>query len=134
MPREQDFVGNGWRFPLAVNGRGGIALSRQEQDIDEAIRIILTTAIGERRMRPEFGSRLYELIFASLNATTLGLAEQYTREALYMWEPRIEVTGVEARIDPDSEARLLIDIQYTVRATNDERNLVHPFYIIHPET
>jgi phage baseplate assembly protein W len=126
----KDILGTGWSFPLETDGRGGIALSKHETDIEESIRIILGTAKGERRMRPDFGCEIHDLVFAPNNATTWGLAAHYVEDALGWWEPRIEVIDVEAQPDPDDSARLLININYHVRATNDERNLVYPFYII----
>lgn len=123
-------LGSGWSFPLRVDSRGGMSLSSQERDIDEAIQVILATAKGERRMRPEFGCSIHDLVFAPNNATTFGLVAHYVREALGWWEPRIEVIDVGVGPDPQEPARLLIDVKYRVRATSDERNLVYPFYRI----
>jgi len=130
METEKDILGTGWAFPLRIDGRGGMALSQHENDIEESIRIILCTAKGERRMRPDFGCEIHDLVFAPNNATTWGLAAHYVEDALGWWEPRIEVTDVDTQLDPDDSGRLLITISYTIRATNDERNLVYPFYII----
>ena len=123
-----DFQGVGWAFPVGVDARGRIALARHERDIEEAIQIILLTPKGQRVMRPEFGSRLHELIFAPNDATTAGLAAYYVEDALGMWEPRIEVNEVNAGPDPDDAARMLIEIHYTVKSTYDSRTLVFPFY------
>ena len=81
-------------------------------------------------MRPNFGCDIHNLIFAPNNATTWGLAAHYVEEALGWWEPRIEVTEVDPRPDPQDTSRLLIDIKYRVKATNDARNLVYPFYLL----
>jgi Bacteriophage baseplate protein W len=126
----RDFLGVGWAFPVGVDARGHIALARQERDIEEAIRIILLTPKGQRVMRPEFGCQIHDLMFAPNDATTAGLAAYYVEEALGMWEPRIHVKEVNARPDPESQARLLIDITYEVKATHDSRSLVFPFYRI----
>ncbi len=125
-----DLVGSGWAFPLHTDGRGGIAVSRQENDINESIRIILSTAKGERRMRPNFGCDIHNLMFAPNNATTWGLASYYVKEALGWWEPRIEVTKIEPEPDPEDHSRLLIKIEYQIKATNDERSIVYPFYLL----
>ena len=125
----RDILGTGWRFPTGVDGRGGIAMSRDDRDIEESIRIILSTAKGERRMRPHFGCRIHELVFAPNNATTWGLAREYVEEALGWWEPRIEVTGVDVGTDPRDASHVLIDIAYRVKATSDKRSLVFPFYL-----
>jgi uncharacterized protein len=126
----KDNLGVGWAFPLRVDGRGGIALSQHENDIAESIRIILSTAKGERRMRPQFGCDIHKIVFAPNNATSWGLAAHYVEEALGWWEPRIEVLEIDPHPDPSDNGRLLIDIKYRIKATNDERNLVYPFYII----
>ena len=124
-----DIVGSGWRFPLSVDGRGGIALSSYEKEIEESILIILNTARGERRMRPNFGCGIHDLVFAPNNSSTWSLVAQLVEEALGWWEPRIEVAEVEVRPDLTDTSRLLIEIKYKIEATNNERNLVFPFYL-----
>ena len=130
---QKDFLGQGWRFPLGVDGRGGIALSGAEGDIEASILVILGTAKGERVMRPEFGSSIHDLVFAPNNATTGGLLTYHVQEALARWEPRIDVAEVNVRADPQEQSLVLIEIQYLVKATNDERNLVYPFYLVPTE-
>jgi uncharacterized protein len=125
-----DVLGSGWSFPVAVDARGRVALSRRERDIEEAILVILLTAKGERVVRPTFGCQIHELVFASNDATTAGLAVYYVEEALTMWEPRIRLLSVTAAPDTDLPARLLIEIKYEVKATYDQRALVFPFYRI----
>ncbi len=126
----KDIMGTGWSFPIRIDGRGGIALSQHENDIEDSIRVILGTAKGERRMRPNFGCDVHKLIYAPNNATTWGLASHYVEEALGWWEPRIEVTEIGTRADNLDTARLLIDIKYRVKATNDARNITYPFYLL----
>jgi len=125
-----NFVGRGWGFPLRVNPRGGIALAGEEKDIDEAIQLILSTEKGERVMRPAFGSDIHELVFAPTNPTTVGRLEHYVQEALRLWEPRIEVLGVGVDSSRHDDGVLLVSIGYRIKATNSERNLVYPFYVI----
>ena len=86
-----DFVGAGWAFPLATDATGGVALVVREREIEEAIRLILATAPGERPMRPEFGCRVHDHVFAPINASTAGAIASDVRYALEMWEPRITV-------------------------------------------
>jgi phage baseplate assembly protein W len=130
MPLNDEFLGSGWSFPLGVDGRGGIRLAHGERDVAEAIYIILSTVPGERRMRPEFGCRIHELTFAPMEAGTRSMMRHYTIEALRRWEPRIEVTEVRVYRHPHVDGTILIDVDYILRATNDERNLVYPFYQI----
>lgn len=126
-------VGRGWAFPPQIGPTGGLALTHDRTELDQAIRIILTTCPGQRVMRPSFGCRLHELVFAPNNSQTIAQARRYVEEALGMWEPRITVTDVAIRPDPEEASRLLIDIQYEVKATRDPRSLVYPFYLIPEE-
>ncbi len=130
---DKDFLGNGWAFPMRISPSGGIALSHQVTDIEEAIRIILNTAKGERHMRPNFGCGIHDLVFAPNNATTHGLVKTHVSEAIGWWEPRVELVDVAIESDDDDHNTLLINITYSITATNDVRNLVYPFYIIRPE-
>ncbi|MCL4231788.1 MAG: GPW/gp25 family protein [Dehalococcoidia bacterium] len=123
-------VGRGWTFPVQIGGSGGISLSGDASDIEEAVRVIIGTSPGERVMRPDFGCRIHELVFAPANSQTVGLAQRYVLEALKWWEPRIEVIEVSGMIDTVEPNRLLISVIYTIRDTKDERSLVYPFYLI----
>jgi len=127
---KRDFLGTGWSFPPRLNATGDIVTVSDVDDIEEAIRIILLTQPGERVMRPEFGSRLPELLFMPCNTTTCGLANMFVAEALTRWEPRIRIVDVRTNVDSSDSARLLIHIQYQVRTENSARNLVFPFYTI----
>jgi uncharacterized protein len=130
MSDPSDFIGRGVAFPLRVDQSGSIATSSGVADIESSMRMILTTAPGERLMRPDFGCRIWELLFEPINANTLGLMSEAVREALARWEPRATVTDI--RLDPSSNdaGQVLINIDYLVRTTNDRRNLVYPFYVI----
>ncbi len=123
-------VGSGWSFPLRRSPTGGIELSSMQQDVEEAIYLILMTAKGERRMRPDFGCGIHDLVFAPNNATTFGLITYHVEEALGWWEPRIAVEQVLVNQDANDPALLYIDVKYRIKATNDIRNLVYPFYRI----
>lgn len=126
----RDFLGRGWKFPLQVDETTGrIKTVSYEDDIAEAIYIILFTRKGERAMRPEFGSTIYEYIFSSMDYTTIKRMERELTDALIQWEPRIvdpEVT-VDTR-DADKGA-VHIRVEYIVRTTNNPYNLVFPYYI-----
>ena len=128
-----EIIGSGLAFPLQVDRRGGIALARDETDIEQAIELILATAPGERPMRPEFGCGVHDFVFDSIDASTVGRMELAIRDALDRWEPRVFVETVEFNLDYVGEGRLIIDIGYRVRATSTMRNLVYPFYVIPAE-
>ncbi len=126
----EEFIGSGWAFPLKVDAAGRIALVEGEREIRESIRLILGTAPGERPMRPEFGCKVHNYVFASPDADTAGRIAYEVRESLRRWEPRIDVEDVTVTVDREDATVVYIDIGYTVGDTNDLRNLVFPFYLI----
>jgi len=129
MDGRGDFIGSGWGFPAAITRGGSVRLFSGTAELDGAIRMILSTMPGERVMRPEFGCDIWSLAFAPLTAGTLGLMEHAVREAIERWEPRVVLDNVTATPDHES-ATVMIEVDYRVRATNDTRNLVFPFYSI----
>jgi len=124
-----EFLGVGWNFPIEVDEKHKIKMARYEDSIQQAIWMIVGTAKGERVMRRDFGCGIHDLVFAPNNATTAGQAIREVREALVLWEPRIDVLHVEAFSDPTQPYLLLIEISYLVRKTNNRFNLVYPFYL-----
>ena len=129
----REFLGQGWAFPLQIDPRGGFALARGPRDIEQAIRIVLETMPGERVMRPEFGCRVKELLFAPRNASTRGELIAVVKAALVRWEPRIEVQAVGVIEDPSHDGAWLVEIGYTIKDTHDVRSIVYPFFIIDEE-
>jgi phage baseplate assembly protein W len=128
-----EFIGSGWGFPLSTTATGSIALVTGNKEIEQAIRLILSTAMGERPMRPEFGCGIHDHVFASADATTAGLISYEVKRALARWEPRITVSDVVVSIDSTTKSTMYIDVRYSVRGDNDRRNLVFPFYLIPEE-
>lgn len=126
----EEITGRGWAFPPYVGPHGGIALTHEQDEIEQAIHIILSTAPGERVMRPTFGCQLASLIFEPNNNRTAAQARRYVEQALGMWEPRITVTQVNVYPEPKAKNCLMIAIDYRVKLTRDERSLVYPFYLI----
>lgn len=131
--RNREFLGQGLAFPLQMTPRGEIALASGERDIEQSIRIILETSPGERVMRPEFGCRIHELIFAPNDAATEGLLIHYIEQALERWEPRIDLQEVNVSTDPSSGATLLVEIKYETKDSHDERSIVYPFFLMGEE-
>jgi phage baseplate assembly protein W len=126
---DKAFLGVGWRFPTQLDATREVALSAYEEDIREAIQIILGTNPGERVMRPDFGAGLHALMFEPLNPTTIALTKKRVLEALTVWEPRID--SIEVQVTPNPPlGQLLIEINYRVRVTNTFYNLVYPFYLL----
>jgi len=129
-PARHDFVGVGWAFPPAVDDRGGIAMVSSTEELEQAIQIILLTYPGERPMRPRFGSRMRDFVFRSADHSTAAELALEVRTAVRQWEPRVDVYDVIVQPDPIERTRLNVEIVYTIKRTNDMRNLVFPFYTI----
>lgn len=126
----KDFLGRGWKFPIEVDPiTGRIRSVEYEDDIAEAIKIIITTIRGERIMRPDFGSGIESYLFEGNNATTAQMIKNEVLQAIIKWEPRVHEVEVEVESDPYADHRLNITIQYTVRTTNNLYNLVYPYYL-----
>ena len=123
------FLGHGVSFPVRVDpGTGEMMTASYEDDIKEAIRIILFTKKGEREANPDFGCGIYDYMFETMNYTTQSRMRQEVIDALVRWEPRIEDVAVDIsqmRLDGFVE----ISISYVVRATNNPFNLVFPYYL-----
>ncbi len=124
-----DFLGTGWKFPIRVNGRGGLSYVSGEQSVAEAIWIILSTPPNTRVMVPEFGCGIHDYVFAPNNVNTMATINQEVQKALLRWEPRIDVLDVRTENPPETPNTLLIHVDYRIRANNAFHNLVYPFFV-----
>lgn len=129
MGERKDFLGRGWAMPVALDPRTGlVGTVAHEDDIRQSILIILETSPGERVMRPNFGCGIHELVFTALDSTAIRRIRSVVEEALRRFEARIEVLNVEVDEAATSEGKLLVELEYRVRKTNQVGNLVFPFY------
>jgi uncharacterized protein len=125
----KEFLGNGWRFPIRPDAAGGLGYVAGDDNVEQSLRLALMTATGERAMRPTFGSKARQLVFAPGSLLFLHQLETTVRETVRDWEPRVELEEVLAETDPRDETRITVSIRYRVRATNTKQNLVFPFYL-----
>ncbi|HBB34545.1 MAG TPA: baseplate protein [Cyanobacteria bacterium UBA8803] len=124
-----DFLGVGWTSPVQLDEKGQVVTAQYEDCVRQSIWTILSTARGERVMRPDFGCGIHDLVFASNSAATSGEIVSEVSQALLEWEPRIDVLNVDVYAAPNQPNQLLIQINYQVRTTNNRFNLVYPFYL-----
>lgn len=123
------FLGTGWGFPPEFKrNTKTVELVADEEDINSSLEILLSTRPGERIMVPEYGCNLDELLFKPLNLTLKTYVVDLIKTAILYFEPRIDVQKVEIEPGNDMEGVLLINIEYTIRATNSRKNMVYPFY------
>jgi phage baseplate assembly protein W len=125
----KSFLGIGWAFPPRLDVDGTVAQAIHEEDIRQAILIIIQTNLGERVMRPDFGADLNSFLFEPVNPTTMAQVKIRVEQAIINWEPRVNVEEVKVTTDPNERNKLLIDMAYRVRVTNSLHNLVYPFYL-----
>lgn len=128
MNDSNNYLGSGLAFPIGTNIQGSLQLSGDSNNLEEAIHIILATKLGERVYRPNFGSKLSELVFEPMNTQTLLLIRLYVQEALEMWEPRITIEDIVTEPDPFS-GYVNINIIYQPKNSFDIRSMVYPFYL-----
>lgn len=129
MADAPDFLGRGLKFPIRVNGRGGLSWSEAGDSIAESIWIILSTPKRSRVMEPEFGCGAHDYVFAPNNATTRAMVQNEMLRALVRYEPRIDVLDVRATSQAEAPEMLLVEVDYRIRANNAAHNIVFPFYL-----
>ena len=126
----KEFMGRGLKFPLQVDPKTGkFAMVSEEEDIAEAIGIILNTAQGERIMRPDFGSNVLDYVFSTNSGSTKHSLAFDLREILSYQEPRIDDVEVTCRDTNELEGAIVVEVSYRVRSTNNRYNHVYPFYV-----
>ena len=119
---KKEFLGRGWKFPFQFDpATGGVALSEYEQNIKENISIILGTKPGERQKLFDFGCGIHEMMFAPATRATASVISHAVRNALTMWESRIEVTKVDAW--PDVGGQIKVHVEYKIKSTLSEEEL-----------
>lgn len=126
---ERKFLGQGWAFPVSTDGAGDVKDAAGERDVEEAIRIVIGTAKGERVMRPDFGCGIHDHVFDTIDTATRTLIETSVEEALIEHEPRIEVENIETSTERLASGMLEISVDYRVLDANNEYNLVYPLYV-----
>lgn len=129
MAIEDPFIGRGWSFPPSFDKNiAGVTMSAGIRDIEESLRIIFTTVLGERIMNPLFGCSLDDSVFEVMNTSRISYIESQVRNAIIFHEPRIDADQV--TVEPDQNAGiLLIGVAYKVRGSNSRFNFVYPYYL-----
>ena len=127
------FLGTGWGFPPEFqrgNGAIRVRTSEAEDDIRESLLILLNTRPGERVMHPTYGCGIHSMEFEQITESTVTELKDLIRRAILFFEPLITLEQIDINTNKALEGRLLIDIRYTVRTTNNRSNIVYPFYYL----
>src|SRR4051812_1010893 len=123
------FLGTGWAFPIRPEASGRLPYVEGDANVEQSLRILLQCSLGERLMRPDFGTEAPRLVFAPGSRQFVSLLQTTVRDAIVNWEPRIDVRAVDAEADPVDPARVTVSIAYTVRRTKTRKNLVFPYHL-----
>lgn len=124
-----DFLGKGWRFPIIPDASGRLGYIEGDANVEQSLRILLMTRLGERVMRSDFGTEAPRLVFSPGSTQYLRLLENTIQESVVNWEPRVDLTSVTAEADPTDPFKVTVSISYTVRQTNTSTSIVYPFYL-----
>jgi len=130
MAEDQSFLGIGWGFPPEFNKLDHtVQMVSKEQDIEESLRILLSTAPGERTMHPNYGCGIHEIVFETMDESMVTYTRELIRKAVLKYEPRITLNSVLVNVESALDGILYIQLNYTIRTTNSRANMVYPFYI-----
>jgi phage baseplate assembly protein W len=129
-----DFIGKGWRFPIVPGPTGALAWSDGDDNVEQSLRLLLLTRLGERVMRSDFGSNLGAMVFQPGSDQNLRSIEREVSGAIARFEPRVEVLSVTAEADAKDATQITVSLAYRVRRTNTRESLVFPFYLVRGET
>lgn len=129
MENKKSFLGTGWGFPPEFDiEQKNVKMIADEKDIESSLHILLTTRLGERVMLPDYGCNLDELLFEGLNRTLITYVLELIKTAILYHEPRIDIVKLDMSETDPLEGKLIIEIDYRIRATNSRMNVVFPFY------
>jgi len=124
-----DFLGQGWRIPILPDASGGLGWVSGDANVEQSLKILLLTRLGERVMRSDFGTRVPARVFQPGSEQNLRGIEKDIRDAVATWEPRVDILDVVAEADPAEESHLTVSVSYRVRRSNTRNSLVFPFYL-----
>jgi phage baseplate assembly protein W len=123
------FLGTGWIFPPAFDNQAGeVMMISDEADVHNSLEVLLSTRPGERVLLPDYGCNLDELVFEPLTTTFVNYMRDLIRTAILYYEPRVTVNGIGISQDPSTDGLILVEVDYTIKATNSRFNYVFPFY------
>lgn len=126
----KEFLGRGWSFPPSFNRtERGVEMAEGREDIEQSLEILLGTIKGERVLRPDYGCNLDDMVFETFNESLKTYLADMVETAILYHEPRIEPLQISIDESFIYEGRLMIEIDYLIRATNSRFNKVFPFYL-----
>ena len=130
MDTGTSFLGMGWSFPPTFDDKAGaVMMVADEADVEQSLQVLLSTRPGERVMQPQYGCNLDTMLFEPLTTTLLAYIKDLVETAILYYEPRITVDNIDINTLQVEEGLVLIEVDYTILASNSRYNLVYPYYI-----
>jgi uncharacterized protein len=127
MFSEDNFLGRGWSFPPTFT-KQGVVMTSGVEDIERSLDILLTTRLRERILTPDYGSDLQEYVFEPIDTTLRTRLRELVKSAILYYEARIKLVDVIVTEPAESPGTLLIEVQFSIKATNSRHNYVYPYY------
>lgn len=128
---DQSFLGRGWRFPPEFDKESkDTHMVQAEDDIAQSLWIILSTRKGERIINPDFGCGIHDLVFEEIDTGIIFRIKELVRLAILYYEPRINVIDIKIKLDDQTDGRININLEYTIKTVNKRSNMVYPFYFL----
>jgi uncharacterized protein len=125
----KSFMGTGWSFPPAFEkSTAQVTMTSDEEDIQKSLEILISTRLGERVMQPGYGCNMEHLLFEPLTLSLKTYMRDLLQTAILYHEARIKLDKLDMSNSVDTEGLVLIEISYTVKATNSRFNYVYPYY------
>lgn len=128
-------VGRGWAFPPRWTRTDGptspvhVEMNEGIDHLQDAMRILLRTALGSRVMRPGLGAGVDRYVFEARTADVCHRLADDVRRALVLGEPRVVVETVTAEPAGSAEDRIDVTIEYHVDRHGRPSSLVVPFTV-----
>lgn len=122
------YLGKGWAFPPAFIRGSGAEMVSEESCIRQSLQVLFLTAPGERIFRFDYGCRIRRWMFEEMDLSLKTLIIDSIKQSIIYYEPRIDVNKIEVETKEYREGILWINLDYTVRQTNNRSNMVFPFY------
>lgn len=123
------FLGQGWSFPPTFTRSGNtLEMVKAEKDIKQSLEILLSTTLGERVMRSDFGADLHQQIFEPMDAAFSTFISDIISQAIVNYETRVDLDAVDVDVE-SNDGRIVLTISYTIISTNTRSNIVYPYYL-----
>jgi len=127
---QKSFLGTGWAFPPQfAKSLDSVIMTSEDQNIKQNLDVLFQTKVGERIMNFDYGTKLNQMVFDRISARLVGDIEDTVKDAILFYEPRVLLEEVTVDDSGYLEGLIKVNVDYTIRQTNNRGNYVYPFYL-----